>query len=120
VATLLAPELDIARWAQLCKALGDEHRLQMLAYVASGVVGCCGDGVCACDLESVTGLAQPTVSHHMKILASVGLVHAEKRGRWMYYTLNTSNLASVQAMLEHFYCSPRKTETEKSCHSPTP
>ena len=30
-------------------------------------------------------LSQPTVSHHLKVLRSAGLVDSERRGLWAYY-----------------------------------
>ena len=82
----LALGFEGAAW--VFKALSDPARLKILAHLASGDPGCCGDGICACDLEAITGLSQPTVSHHMKCLASAGLVRGEKRGKWMYYALD--------------------------------
>ena len=38
-----------------------------------------------CDLTEPLGLSQPTVSHHLKVLADAGLLEREKRGRWAYY-----------------------------------
>jgi ArsR family transcriptional regulator len=43
-----------------------------------------GAEACRCDLTGPIGLAQPTVSHHMKVLADADLVTREKRGRWAY------------------------------------
>ena len=85
--------------AWVFKALSDPARLKIVAHLASGAAGCCGDGICACDLEAVTGLSQPTVSHHMKCLASAGLVRGERRGKWMYYALDERGLRVAQAFL---------------------
>jgi ArsR family transcriptional regulator, arsenate/arsenite/antimonite-responsive transcriptional repressor len=91
--------LEGAAW--IFKALADPARLKILQFLATGQTGCCGDGVCGCDLEEVTGLSQPTVSHHMKCLASAGLVTSEKRGKWMYYSLDARGFKMAKAMLEH-------------------
>jgi ArsR family transcriptional regulator len=88
--------LENAAW--VFKALSDPARLKILA---SGQAGCCGDGVCGCDLEEVTGLSQPTVSHHMKCLASAGLVTSQKRGKWMYYALDTRGFGMAKTLLEN-------------------
>ncbi len=41
---------------------------------------------CAPPIYSGTlGLAQPTISHHMRVLAEAGLVQAEKVGTWVCY-----------------------------------
>ncbi len=100
--THLEFELNAEGLAWLFKALSDPARLRILHHLASGVPGCCGDGVCGCDLEAVTGLTQPTVSHHMKCLASAGLVTAEKRGKWMYYALDLRGFAVLQRFLKVF------------------
>lgn len=82
-------QLEAAAW--VFKALSDPTRLKILYHLSSDLDGqCCGteDGICACDLETLTGLAQPTVSHHMKCLISANLVVGEKRGKWVYYRLD--------------------------------
>lgn len=86
------------------KALSDPHRLQILLYLAIGG-RCCSpraEGVCACDLETVTGLSQPTISHHMKCLAATGLVRGQKRGKWMYYELEPTGMAALSEFLKQF------------------
>jgi ArsR family transcriptional regulator, arsenate/arsenite/antimonite-responsive transcriptional repressor len=85
--------------AWVFKALSDPTRLKILMHLASGQVGCCGDGVCACDLEELTGLSQPTVSHHMKCLSSAGLIRSEKRGKWMYYSLDPKGVQAARGFL---------------------
>src|SRR5438128_501040 len=60
-------ESQAGELAQAFAALSDPVRLRMLSYIASA-----GDEVCACDLTEVSGRAQPTVSHHMKILFDAG------------------------------------------------
>jgi ArsR family transcriptional regulator len=63
---------------------------------ASGGAGCCSaKDVCACVFAEKLGLSAPTVSHHMKTLIEAGLVTAEKRGLWVYYTLVPEALMSV-------------------------
>ena len=43
--------------------------------------------VCACDFTSCCDVAQPTVSHHLKVLREAGWVTSERRGSWVYYRL---------------------------------
>jgi ArsR family transcriptional regulator, arsenate/arsenite/antimonite-responsive transcriptional repressor len=92
------PEASLEELATVFKALSDPARLKILAFLASPEAGCCAnsDGVCACDLESITSLSQPTVSHHMKLLASANLVKCEKRGKWMYYALEPRGFEVVK------------------------
>jgi len=64
----------------LCKAWATPSACGSLLPGAAGGVSMrdAGDLVCACDIERLVGLAQPTVSHHMRILVSAGLVTGRK------------------------------------------
>lgn len=69
---------------RLLAALADPARLAIVRRLAS-------DGsVCACDFSVCDGLAQPTVSHHLRVLREAGLVHGERRGTWIWYRLDPS------------------------------
>lgn len=87
--------------SEVLKALGDPHRLKALHFLATATPDCCQgpEGVCACDLVTHLGLAQPTVSHHMRLLTQAGLVTATKRGRWVHYALGAEGLQTVQTLL---------------------
>jgi DNA-binding transcriptional ArsR family regulator len=39
---------------------------------------------------------QGTISHHLRVLGEAGLVHAERRGKWVWYTLDPDRLASLR------------------------
>jgi ArsR family transcriptional regulator, arsenate/arsenite/antimonite-responsive transcriptional repressor len=96
-------ELETAAW--VFKALSDPARLKILAFLAKQEGGkCCGteEGICACDLESVIDLSQPTVSHHMKCLISANLVLGEKRGKWMFYRIDPKGFLFIKSLLETF------------------
>ncbi|HWI02965.1 MAG TPA: metalloregulator ArsR/SmtB family transcription factor [Acidimicrobiales bacterium] len=53
-----------------------------------------------CDLVEPLGRTQPTVSHHVKILADAGLIVGEKRGRWVWYRPVPERLAEVRRFLD--------------------
>jgi ArsR family transcriptional regulator len=84
--------------AELFKALGDPARVRIVNLIARA------DGaVCACDFNEALGLAQPTVSHHLKKLADAGLLEREQRGKWAYFSLKreaVEKLAVVADMKE--------------------
>jgi ArsR family transcriptional regulator len=64
------------------KALADPSRVAIVNRLAGA------DDVCVCDFTGTLGLAQPTVSHHLKVLREAGLVEvARKRGTWVHYRL---------------------------------
>lgn len=83
------------------RLIGDPTRFKILEFLANPSEECCGrgDGVCGCDIETFTGLSQPTVSHHMKQLVDAGLVSSERRGRWVYYQLEADALLGMSAAL---------------------
>ena len=69
------------RLARSFRALADPARVRLLSLIAAHEDG----EACICDLTGPVGLAQPTVSHHMRQLVDAGLLTREKRGRWAYY-----------------------------------
>jgi ArsR family transcriptional regulator len=95
---LLAEPVDEASAIQLAsafKALADPVRLQLLSLIASA-----DDGTaCSCDLEEPVGKSQPTVSHHLAVLADAGLITKEKVGRWVNCTIVPERLAALRDLL---------------------
>ncbi|UOE46154.1 metalloregulator ArsR/SmtB family transcription factor [Agromyces larvae] len=74
---------EAAKTATLFKALGDPTRVLLISIVAASE----GHEACVCDLTEPTGLSQPTVSHHLKILTDAGFLSRTRRGSWAYYAL---------------------------------
>src|SRR5436189_6129272 len=84
-APLGAPALDedeALATAELFKALGDPARVRIVNLLATS-----SETVCACELYEPLGLAQPTISHHLKKLTEAGLLEREQRGKWAYFSL---------------------------------
>ncbi len=79
--------------AKLFKALADETRLAILLQLRER-----GE-VCACDFLACCELAQPTLAYHLKVLREAGLVNTDKRGLWVYYTLNKEKLDGLARLL---------------------
>jgi ArsR family transcriptional regulator, arsenate/arsenite/antimonite-responsive transcriptional repressor len=88
----------------LFKALADPLRIRILEFLKRPDAEYCSfeDKVCACDLERVLALSQPTISHHMKLLVQAGLVGAEKSGRWVYYRIERDAFALISEYLAGF------------------
>ncbi len=82
--------------AGLLKAVADPTRLQILALIRKGE----DSQACTCDLTSPLNLSQPTVSHHMKKLTEAGLLKAEKRGTWVYYSINEKLWNQISQLFE--------------------
>lgn len=92
---LLVVTITFKQFEKVSKALGDTNRLKILHFI-SNKGGC---GQCA-DIQSVVDLAQPSISHHVKILIESGLIEPEKEGRNHKYTLNEPMLDLYIEMLK--------------------
>jgi ArsR family transcriptional regulator len=67
---------------RLLQAAADPTRLAILRQLSGG------SPVCACNFTACCDVAQPTVSHHLKVLREAGWVTAERRGSWVWYAIN--------------------------------
>jgi len=81
--------------ARSLKALADPARLRLISIIAASE----GQEACVCDLTEPLDVGQPTVSHHLKVLADAGFVTRSKRGTWAYYALVPGALDSVARLL---------------------
>lgn len=81
--------------AAVLKAIADPARLRVLSFLASQPTG----EACVCHLTGPLGLAQPTVSHHLKVLKGAGLLRAERRGMWIYYRLVPERIEALREAL---------------------
>jgi ArsR family transcriptional regulator len=86
-------EDDARALAERFKALGDPTRLAIVNQLAGA------DEVCVCHLVPDSGLSQPTISHHLKLLRDAGLVTSERRGTWAYYRLVPGAVAELARTL---------------------
>lgn len=86
---------DAERLAHVLKALADPGRLQLVSLLLAAP----GREVCVADLVEALQLAQPTVSHHLRVLHDAGLLHRERRGSWAWYSVADDRLDEVQALL---------------------
>lgn len=69
--------LDIEHAAQGFAAIGSEARLQVLRVLVRAGDG----GLSVGDIQARTGMAASTLAHHLRFLASAGLIEQEKTGR---------------------------------------
>lgn len=78
--------------ALLLQGAADPTRLAILRQLAAT------DGVCACDFTACCAVAQPTVSHHLKVLREAGWVRSERRASFVYYYLRPEAIARFRAI----------------------
>jgi ArsR family transcriptional regulator len=93
VAALAGPQA--AELAAIFKALGDPVRLRLLSLIASHP----GGQACVCEISETFDVSQPTISHHLKLLRSAGLLDCERRGTWVYYWVIPEALQQLSAVL---------------------
>lgn len=72
--------------ALLLQGAADPTRLAILRQLSAG------EQVCACDFTACCDVAQPTVSHHLKVLRESGWVDCERRGSNVWYWLRPDAL----------------------------
>ena len=73
---------------EFAKALADETRQKIMLI-------CCCRMLSVTDIVAELDVAQPTVSHHLSILRSAGLVRTERHGKQIFYTLNQERMAQA-------------------------
>jgi ArsR family transcriptional regulator len=79
------------------KAAGDGTRLRILKMLEPG-------SLCVCQVVASLGLSQSTVSKHLSVLESAGLVEGERRGKWIYYRLARPTTAEARRLLSLLRC----------------
>ena len=87
------------KFIRVMKALSDPSRVKILKMLQNRVM-------CVCEIKEALGLAQPTVSRHLKVLENAGLVGYKKDGLWVNYHLtdgdNSPYAANLLGNLRHW------------------
>ena len=77
---------------RVMKALSDPNRVKIVKMLQHRVL-------CVCEIQALLGLAQPTVSKHLQVLANAGVVASEKEGLWVNYRLGDGSSSPYAATL---------------------
>ena len=80
----------------LCKAAGDELRLQILRVLQRDACG-------VLELAQMFGIRQPAMSHHLKVLAKAGLVVTRKEGTHIFYRRNINDGSELALLREQVF-----------------
>jgi ArsR family transcriptional regulator len=86
---------EAAATARLFGALGEPSRVRLVNLLVDA-----GEPVCVCELIAPLGLAQATVSHHLKRLTDAGLLDREERGKWAYYSINAKAMSRLASLVD--------------------
>jgi len=87
---------EAERLAAMLKAIADPTRLQLFRLIERAPKG----EACVCDLTECLGLRQPTISHHLRVMTDAGLLNRDRRGTWVWYSVNHHGLRRVREILE--------------------
>ncbi len=79
-------------YIKVMKAVSDPNRVKLLKILQSRVL-------CVCEIQALLGIAQPTVSKHLKVLEEAGLVTFKKDGLWVNYQLADGNKSPYAATI---------------------
>ncbi len=92
-------------FVRVMKALSDPNRVRIVKMLQRRMM-------CVCELQAALGVAQPTVSKHLKILEEAGLVSRRKDGLWVNYTVSDGSTspyaASMLGNLRHWLAEDRE------------
>lgn len=73
--------IDLQKASQLLKLLGDKTRLTMMKLLES-------HDCCVCEFVAIFKMSQPAISQHLRKLRDLDLVKEERRGQWIFYSIN--------------------------------
>nr|WP_028784630.1 metalloregulator ArsR/SmtB family transcription factor [Thalassobacillus devorans] len=87
--------IELEKVAQVLKLLGDKTRLTIMGLIKDGEC-------CVCEFVEVLQMSQPSISQHLRKLRDAGLVKEQRRGQWIFYSVNTNHPSYliVQQVLE--------------------
>jgi ArsR family transcriptional regulator len=83
-----------ARQMKIIHVISDVTRIQIMQTLAEN-----GE-LCARDVLQLFQITQPTLSHHMSVLHSSGLVHSKKSGRWVFYSISRDGIMEIAEYFE--------------------
>jgi len=74
---------ELKQITKIVKALSDENRIRIVCLLKYK------RGLCVCEITEIIGLAQPTISSHLKLLENAGLIESYKDGLWVNYNISS-------------------------------
>lgn len=73
--------IEMDKVAMILKLLGDKTRLTMVKILET-------NDCCVCEFVEIFKMSQPSISQHLRKLRDVGLVKEERKGQWIFYSVN--------------------------------
>ncbi len=107
----LPPPIEADQIAQIARALAHPARVRIIAFLLSKP-GCIGG-----DIVDEVGLAQSTVSQHLRILKDAGIVQGDIDYPRICYSLEPTALAPIRSLIEAIAARQPGGEAP-CCHTP--
>ncbi len=102
------PKMDDTRLVKVLKALADPKRFRMVQEIAAAGELSCGE------LNEKFPLSQPTISHHVKILADAQVILMRREAQHAFMSINPEVIDAVAALLpERLKCGGPATTTAR-------
>jgi len=98
------PTIDVTKYADMFAALGAEPRLRIVRVLLSAHP----DGLVVGEIQTETGIAGSTLSHHLEKLKNDGLVSTTREGTFIRYRANTEALQELFGFLYAECCTRNK------------
>lgn len=96
-----ALQLAASQACSLLKVLANPERLLLLCQMTQGEY-------CVSDLESLTGIRQPTLSQQLTVLREEQMVNTRREGKQIFYSVASKEAMAVMQVLYEMYCKPAK------------
>ncbi|MBY7141784.1 winged helix-turn-helix transcriptional regulator [Virgibacillus sp. NKC19-3] len=81
---MLKTTVEIEKAASILKLLGDKTRLTTIKILDK-------HDCCVCELVEIFNASQPAISQHLRKLRDIGLIREERKGQWIFYSVNKTN-----------------------------
>lgn len=95
--------------ANIAKVLGHPARIAIIQHLIKVNACICGD------LVEEIGLAQPTISQHLKELKNIGIIQGNIEGTSICYCINKTNWKQFQAMFDTFFNTLPSDKNNQCC-----
>lgn len=79
---------ELGALTEFFATLGDPTRLRIVAALAS-------QELCVCDLAAAIGQTESAVSHQLRRLSALRLVHSRREGRRVFYALDDAHVLTI-------------------------
>ena len=104
---LPTPELEplFRIHAELCRALGNQHRLAILCALQEGEM-------CVSDLASSLGISVQNVSQHLRVLKEHKVVRSRKEGQAVFYAITNEKFTEACTLIRQAIIEQHRAEGE--------